>query len=126
MTSTDDWSGVPVLQALANLNQEIVQCVPAVAKDRDRETKREHAQDATLVLFALHAWVVWGVTRVTARVLLFARDVWDTRDSPVGELSVPHVFGTTQKFVILRILLPSRTSTDPAAQSYLGRSVLEY
>ncbi|TBU42895.1 hypothetical protein BD309DRAFT_1019659 [Dichomitus squalens] len=93
MTSTDDWSGVPVLQALANLNQEIVQCVPAVAKDRDRETKREHAQDATLVLFALHAWVVWGVTRVTARVLLFARDVWDTRDSPVGELSVPQFRG---------------------------------
>ncbi|TBU24474.1 hypothetical protein BD311DRAFT_791013 [Dichomitus squalens] len=111
MTSTDDWSGVPVLQALANLNQEIVQCVPAVAKDRDRETKREHAQDATLVLFALHAWVVWGVTRVTARVLLFARDVSGVPDSFSGFSPSPH---------------PVAQRVWDHAESYLGRSVLEY
>ena len=51
---------------------------PAVAKERDRDVVRpalgremvrllegrEHAQDPTLVQFALQAWEVWCVTRV--------------------------------------------------------------
>ena len=95
LSKTDDWSGAQLLQALADLNAEILQLAasiadefapslradtraPSAAKERDREIvgpalgkemlklleRREHAEDPTLVQFALQAWEVWCVSKV--------------------------------------------------------------
>ncbi|TBU22717.1 hypothetical protein BD311DRAFT_614541, partial [Dichomitus squalens] len=63
LSKTDDWSGAQLLQALADLNLEIIQLSASVAEEFATNARREHAQDPTLVLFALQPWEVWCVTR---------------------------------------------------------------
>lgn len=92
LSKTDDWSGAQLLQALRDLNAEIVQLAASIADEyaavldrrmdfsrlSDREfldhalgtqmfellAKRDHAADPTLLQFAVQAWAVVCVNQI--------------------------------------------------------------
>ncbi|TBU51722.1 hypothetical protein BD310DRAFT_982378 [Dichomitus squalens] len=151
LSKTDDWSGAQLLQALADLNLEIIQLsasvaeefatnarvdtrVTVIAKERDREIvrpalgremiklleEREHAQDPTLVLFALQPWEVcakpttsrWrALTYKHARSLLTRRTDFSEPSSP--DTVTPSPLNSAPSSIASASSVPPRT-TGPA------------